>query len=118
MDGMVEVKIGAQWQVPHFGMRQHGGVLAGTIVADGSRLEAVLDESPENLRIARHVRAAFEEAFIEPRFGQDRFRYADVFVTALVRGAGQGQFPLGQSEMLRTTMFDEGQNLKRLGAGA
>ena len=93
---------------------QHAGVFSGTVVVDLQRLAA----GPHFIVLGFHVGgpmgAAFVEFFIVLCLLQHGTGDAHVLRFAIVGGAGQGNFFVGETKVINRAGFDHGHELKRL----
>ena len=118
LDRVVEADIAGCRLALVAGRRQHAGMLAGAVVVDGVRRLAGADQGVGRHLVIGEVRAAFQVGGgaadpVEP--GGDQRGVAGL---AVVGGAGERQFLVGDAEGVGGAGFDQRDRLERLDRGA
>ncbi len=118
MDRVIDIKIIFEREAAHFGMRQHGRMLARAVIVIGRRFKIVDDQFFQLRHIPGQMRAALQAAFFNPNFFLELSNSLDVHVAAFMGGTGKGQLAVGESKIFHTAALHERKHLEGLGAGA
>ena len=96
------------------GEADEAGMLARAVVVQRPRRSARRRQRARRSRVVRPVRAAFQAGVVASRLRQHRPRRRDMQRLAAVRGAGQRDLRIGQTEQVRRPARHQRQRLQRL----
>ena len=109
----------AAWIEPAMECRgEHAGMLAGAIIVDGLGAAARARQLPRRPLADRPMRPASELTLVEPSLGEQRAHRGDVNRVAAMRGAGDGELGLTETERVGGAALDQRNGLQGLDGGA